>query len=162
MKQAKRLPENRTIASAAVETTLAAHRGVMQAILGVEACLDRHPDADGIWLGTLRAELPRLVETLERHFDEEQTGPLYQSVPLAHPRFAERLRVLEAEHETLLAGARAGADRAHRLGPRGVELHELRALNGEIQLLVARIRRHEAEENEIVLEAHWGEVGGGD
>jgi hypothetical protein len=31
-----------------------------------------------------------------------------------------------------------------------------------LQLMVATIRRHEAEENEIVIQAHWDEVGVGD
>jgi hypothetical protein len=162
MSTAKRPPESRTADATAVDVVLSEHCGVTQAVTRVEACLDRHPDAEGVWLVALGAELPRLAETLCRHFEDEQAGPLYQSVPLAHPRFAERLQALEAEHETLLNSARVTANRARQMAARNFELHDLRAFNGEVQLLVARIRRHEAEENEIVLEAHWGEVGGGD
>ena len=42
------------------------------------------------------------------------------------------------------------------------EIYQMRELNAQVQLLVATIRRHEAAENEIVIEAHWDEVGVGD
>ncbi len=41
-------------------------------------------------------------------------------------------------------------------------IHSLREFNAGVQLLIASIRRHEAEENEVVLSAHWQEYGAGD
>ncbi|HXV76604.1 MAG TPA: hemerythrin domain-containing protein [Candidatus Polarisedimenticolaceae bacterium] len=143
-----------------LEQTLDDHRAAMQVVAGVEDCLDRHPDRDGEWIETLRSELRRLIETLRAHFSAEEDGPLYRALPVSHPRFATRLRTLEAEHGRILDRAAQAVIRADRLSePR---LYEIRELNADLQLLVATIRRHEAEENEIVLSAHWDEVGIGD
>ena len=42
------------------------------------------------------------------------------------------------------------------------EIHELRELNAHVQLFIATIRRHEAEENEIIMGAYWDELGAAD
>jgi hypothetical protein len=143
-----------------VEATLDDHRKAMQIVSGVEDCLDRHPDRGGEWIGNLRQELPRLLETLRCHFSAEQEGPLYRNLPISHPRFANRLRKLETEHEWILKSAEQAIARAERMDD--PHLYEIREFNAELQLLVATIRRHEAEENEIILAAHWDEVGTGD
>ena len=44
----------------------------------------------------------------------------------------------------------------------GAEPYRLHELNARVQLLIAKIQRHESEENEIVLDAHWSDLGMGD
>lgn len=136
------------------------HRETMQIVSGVESCLDRRPDRRGNWVADVLAELPRLLETLRCHFSAEQEGPLYRTLPVSHPRFADRLKKLEAEHERILRSTEQAIRRAERFDE--PQLYEIREFNAELQLLVATIRRHEAEENEIILAAHWDEVGTGD
>ena len=142
------------------EETLAEHRDAMEVVSEVEDCLDRHPDLEGGWIGQIREELPRLADTLRAHFAAEQEGPLYRQLPLSHPRFAERLRRLEAEHAGILRSIVEVTRQAEELEE--PQLYEVREFNAALQLLVATIRRHEAEENEIILSAHWDEVGAGD
>jgi hypothetical protein len=143
-----------------VDETLEQHRGCMRVVAEVEQCVDQQPDREGAWLGRLAECLPRLASTLRAHFQVEQQGPLYRTLPVSFPRFAHRLEQLEAEHirileavDSIVARARDSSD--HRV-------HELRELNAQVQLVIATIRRHEAEENEIVIQAHWDEVGVGD
>jgi hypothetical protein len=147
-------------ASSGVDETLEEHREAMAVVSSVEDCLDRHPDREGHWIAKLRGELPRLLETLRCHFSAEQEGPLYRTLPVSHPRFAERLSKLETEHALILRSAEAAVRKAD--GLKEPQLYEIREFNAELQLLVATIRRHEAEENEIILSAHWDEVGTGD
>lgn len=143
-----------------VDATLDDHRETMRAVSTIEAQLDRGPGANGDWVLGLLEELPRLCETLRCHFSEEQEGPLYRSLPVTHPRLATRLAKLEAEHSTVLAAIEEAIRRGRELSD--PQLYEMREYNAQLQLLIARIRRHEAEENEIILEAHWDEVGTGD
>jgi len=139
--------------------TLDEHRECMALVAEIERCLDRTPDARG-WLDELRDKLPRLADKLVHHFEDEESHYLYREVPLTFPRFASTLDKLKSEHAEILDAARATIDRTRTL--RSAEMHELRELNARIQLLVATIRRHEAEENEILLRAYWHDVGAGD
>jgi len=143
-----------------VEDALQDHRECMHVVSTVEGCLDSHPDREGRWIEQLRRELPRLAETLRCHFSAEQEGPLYRSLPVTHPRFAPQLRRLEAEHARIVRAVEDAVLKAASFS--APHMYQIREFNAELQLLVAQIRRHEAEENEIILSAHWDEVGTGD
>jgi len=143
-----------------VEETLEEHRGCMAVVAEVERCLDRQPDREGEWLGRLRDTLPKLATTLRAHFRVEQEGPLYSKLPISSPRFAHQLEKLEAEHLRILETVDSVVARTREL--QAAPMYEMRELNAQVQLIVATIRRHEAEENEIVIQAHWDEVGVGD
>ena len=149
-----------TAEKSAADEALNEHRECMQVVSSVENCLDRHPDREGQWIGQLSEELPRLAETLRSHFIAEQEGPLYQTLPVTHPRFASRLQKLEGEHAKIIAAVEDAVQKAVSLND--PQMYEIREFNAELQLMVATIRRHEAEENEIILSAHWDEVGTGD
>jgi len=143
-----------------LEETLQQHHTCMSRVAELEEILDQHPDEEGRWIGRIREELPRLRGTLSHHFAEEQEAALYRELPVRYPRFAERIKKLASEHDGILEAidtVTAAAQGLHQ-----AELHELRELNARIQLLVATIRRHEAEENELIMSAHWDEVGAGD
>ena len=142
------------------ESALARQRQLLHAVTDLEDCLDRPPETSGEWLGELQRCLPRLVRSLRDHFREEEAGYLHRELPLQFPRFADRLRHLAAEHAGILTSADAACEQCGEL--QSAEMHQLRELNGRVQLLVATIRRHEAEENEILFSAHWDEVGAGD
>ena len=149
-----------TVQKSVADEALEEHRECMQVVSSVESCLDRHPDREGQWVAQLCDELPRLAETLRCHFSAEQEGPLYCTLPVTHPRFASRLSKLEGEHEKIIEAVEEAVQKA--IGLRDPQMYEIREFNAELQLMVATIRRHEAEENEIILSAHWDEVGTGD
>jgi len=150
----------KTAQKSVADEALEEHRECMQVVSTVESCLDRHPDRDGQWIAQLCDELPRLAETLRCHFTAEQQGPLYSTLPVTHPRFASRLQKLEGEHAKIIKAVEEAVQKAVDL--HDPQMYEIREFNAELQLMVATIRRHEAEENEIILSAHWDEVGTGD
>ena len=143
-----------------VDETLEEHRGCMAVVAQVEECLDRQPDREGRWIDRIAETLPLLASTLRAHFRAEQEGPLFRKLPIRFPRFAHRLEQLEAEHVRILETTDGVVARVRDLGQ--AQMYEMRELNAQIQMLIATIRRHEAEENEIVIQAHWDEVGVGD
>ena len=143
-----------------VEETLDEHRGCLQLLTEVERCLDRPPDDRQRWLADLKRALARLASALRRHFEGEESGPIFRSLPLLHPRLARPLARLEAEHPVMLERMDDVLHKAERL--ENTEIFELRELNGSVQLLLSQIRRHEAAEDELVIRAHWEEVGVGD
>jgi hypothetical protein len=96
---------------------------------------------------------------MREHFEAEEEGPLFE-LPLRRPRFATRLEALKDEHPRLLAEAVRITEIV--AGMRNAELFELREINARIQLFVARLRRHEATENELIYEAYWDDIGCGD
>jgi len=143
-----------------LEETLQQHHTCMSRVAELEKALDQHPDEEGRWIGRIRKELPLLRGTLSHHFEEEQEAALYRELPVRYPRFADRIKKLASEHDGILQAIDTVTVAAQ--GLHQAELHELRELNARIQLLVATIRRHEAEENELIMSAHWDEVGAGD
>jgi len=146
---------------ASIEETLDEHRACMDMVSEVEHCLDRHPKPGGEWTVRLRAALTRLGETLRGHFAGEEQGPMFTRMPESHPRFAARLQKLKNEHAVILDRVREVLDRVNVVKDDARD-YELREINSHAQLLIATLRRHEAEENEIVIAAHWDEVGVGD
>ena len=141
-----------------VQSTLDDHVECMETVARVEACLEGRPDQ--AWLARLRDELPTMIETLCCHFSQEAEGSLYQEVPVRYPRFSARLRVLLDEHADIVRRAKKTAEQADQLAD--AEPYQLQEFAARVHLLVAKIRRHEAEENEVVLSAHWQEFGTGD
>jgi len=143
-----------------LDDTREEHRECMEVVGELVACLERHPDDAAEWVVQLDRQLGILEKTMREHFAVEEKGPLYSGLPVSHPRLAGRLRALESEHGAMLVAIDRVKEKARALDD--PEPYELRELNARAQLLVAQIQRHEAQENEIVLEAHWGEVGVGD
>lgn len=150
--------DEETGSSASLDEVVREHGECMKVVSDVEACLDRPPDGEG--LAVLRDELRRLVGVLQAHFSAEEAGALYRDVPVQFPRFSSRIDRLREEHGRILGAAEDVARRADRM--HRPEVYELRELNARAQLLVATIRRHEAEENEIIVCAHVDDVGVGD
>ena len=143
-----------------VEETLDEHRGCMKLVSDVEACLDRRPDQPAAWLAQLREALESLGFGLRQHFRAEEAGRLFADLAESHPRLSGPLNKLVDEHRLMLAAIEAAIGRADALAD--PEPFELRELNARVQMLIAQIRRHEAEENELVLRAYWRESGVGD
>ena len=143
-----------------VDQTIGAHRECMRVVSSLEACLNQSQEDQGSWLGGLCEKLPLLGSTLRAHFQHEQEGYLYRELPLDFPHFAARLERLESEHRRILEAVQDATERSSELNQAETcETHEVRQLHDRVQLLVANIRRHEAEENEILLSAHWRDIG---
>jgi hemerythrin-like domain-containing protein len=132
----------------------------MRVVAEVETILGQAPDRDGEWMGRLMAKLPTLSASMRAHFSAEEQGALFTELPLKKPRLEQRIRNLGTEHGKMVADLDRITEMARAL--RQPEIHELRELNAHIQLFIATIRRHEAEENEIIMSAYWDELGAAD
>ncbi len=148
---ADRLPE-----SSGVE-----HHSCVEAVVALENILGRAPDHEGGWLEALRGELDELATALMAHFEEEMASDLYGSLAHRAPQCSARLEELMDEHDEILQRLDAVREEAGQLSD-DAELYQLRELNAHAQMLAAIIRRHEAEENEMVMRAYWQEIGSGD
>ena len=142
---------------ALVQQTLRAHDRASWIVAEVEACLEARPDGEGRWAAVLIEKLSRLDVALRDHFRSEEQGALYGVLPERLPHLAERLGELQKEHGRILEMIRDTIDEANR--QRDATPQEMPRLRALVQLVVATIERHEAAENELVVEAHWGEVG---
>ncbi len=132
----------------------------LKIVSDVEACLDQSPVEDGPWLAHLLGKLPSLGGSLAAHFKVEQEGPLYQELPLILPRFAERVDKLASDHRQILEETHSVTERARTM--HGAPVGQLHRLKHRLQFLVATIRRHEIEENDVLISAHWSDIGVGD
>jgi hemerythrin-like domain-containing protein len=146
--------------AAPFQDTLDEHRECMQYVVAIESCLDRRPDDASLWIGRLMEHLPGLARTMREHFEAEEQGKLFNDLPKRSPMVYSRIETLKEEHPRLLREVERIIEVASEM--RDAELHELREINARIQLFVARLRRHEATENELIFEAYWDDYGTGD
>ena len=153
-------PTTRSEEEASLKQTLDEHRECMAYVSKLEACLDHQPDDSSLWIGQLLDHLPGLARTMREHFEDEERGPLFAELPQRHPHVSDRLDALKNEHPRMLVEIDKIIDLTG--GMRDAEVYELRELNARIQLFVARLRRHEAAENELMYELYWNDIGTGD
>ena len=126
----------------------------------VEGCVESVPDTEGRWADCLRGSLNDLAAGLREHFTDEEESCLFQDVPLAFPQFATCIAELRSEHASFLSSLESALGEARHLVrcPRA----ESRELRERVRVLIATLRRHEAQENEILWRAYWDDAGGGD
>lgn len=101
-----------------------------------------------------------VLEHLKMHFSGDAEGNLFAEISMSCPHFSGRLASLAAEHSKILESFRQVAERAgsHEAGDGEAE----RRLCLQAQAAVATLRRHEAEENEIIMRAYWEDLGAPD
>ncbi len=143
-----------------LERAIEEHKECTRRLVELESCLGERADTEVRSLAALRDCLAAVSETFRVHFASEQQGPLFREFPSTFPQFSFRLEKLAAEHGTLLAEAAELEARVEEL--RKVHAREMRAIETRVRLLAARLRRHEAEEDEILLSAYWDDAGLGD
>lgn len=133
--------------------TLAEHRGCLELISKVEDCLNRERTKPEQWVSALHRSVRLLAGGLQEHFQSEENGPIFSVLPRSHPHLSAALGKLQDEHSAILDDIASVIARANAL--HGPERFQLEELNARVQIVIARIRRHEAEENELVVRAHW-------
>jgi hypothetical protein len=127
----------------------AQHRELRQMLSEIEATND---------LGRLVTVLEDLRSELRLHFadEEREDGGLAEAVGASAPRHMRRLDQLLAEHAQLL-------QEADRLITRGRTLLDgaVRDIQQEALALSEHLRRHEAQETELLSDAVYADIGGG-
>lgn len=138
------------------ERTLEEHHSCMQLVDAVEGAINVEAAGTG-WLDQLHGCLTKLSLELGAHFERETQGYLFQELPARFPRFAARLDRLGTEHSSIITGLSGLLGECDQV--RSGTDQDRHKLCGRVQLLVSTIRRHEAEENEILISAHWDDLG---
>lgn len=116
------------------------------------------PDPGAMWWVELAAQLDRLDDALAVHrADVEGPGGLHAQVLAEAPRVAHTVARLEIEHDRLAVTIRELRLLVGQLSgdPDGVA--EVSAATAE---LVARLRRHDSDADDMVHEAYRVDIGG--
>jgi hemerythrin len=104
--------------------------------------------------------IPRLTELLsdlrdqiERHFAQEEVGGYMEEALSLAPRFSGQAQALLKQHAELSQAVRELLSRARRDNPAWNSLH------ADLQVLVKKLKAHEAGENRIIEAAFNEDLG---
>jgi iron-sulfur cluster repair protein YtfE (RIC family) len=100
-----------------------------------------------------------LVEQLEQHFDEEETGGFFDQIVSQTPRHAERCKSLREEHTWLLASIRELNEQAS-LGDDSDDWWQ--RLESKFHEFSKELMQHESKENELVQKVYTEDIGPAD
>jgi hemerythrin-like domain-containing protein len=147
----------RSAATDSRHDVLEEHRRLVGRIQELESWLER-TDRSSEWAAKLSTMLLAVAALLRAHFGGEAEISVFVALNEEHPRFSAKISQLESEHPRILQLFGAAADRAASLqagSPRDYD-----ALAAQAQAAIAMLRRHEAEENEMIMNAYWDDLGG--
>jgi hypothetical protein len=106
--------------------------------------------------------LARLRDRVAMHFSLEESFGYFDDALTVAPRLSKRAEVLRAQHQTLFLDCCGLVERAERLLYHESHHGTLRGLAEAFVAFEVRLRRHEAAENELIMQAFMEDVGGGD
>lgn len=107
------------------------------------------------WRAELAPRTGTLVEHLKVHFSSPAEAGVFDDMQRRTPHLLDKLSSLTREHATILAELRDLAELAARAGgPDG------KKLAAKARAIVASVRRHKSEENELILRGMYDDLGG--
>ena len=134
---------------------LADHRNLQQILTELTKELDSPLDAE--LPARLSEGFAQLRSFLVTHFRSEEQGTLFSEIPLKFPWLAAQVEGLVAEHAAITADLAIVLDRTEQID--GTDASAMHALKAQIKMVFAKILRHEAEENELITQAYWKDLG---
>ncbi len=135
------------------------HRRITNVLQRIEQWVVE-PKTGAGWSGELGGMLEELQGLLKEHFGGEAEAKLFEQTIASAPHLTTQLTKLAKEHSQILQAFRAALEQAQKLDSGDQE--QVRGLQRKVQLALATLRRHESEENEIIMRAYWEDMGGGD
>lgn len=115
---------------------------------------------DGGWGPELGRKSANVLEHLSHHFSGDAEGTFFADVAKRAPHLIGKLTGLTSEHAEILKEFRQVAEQASALD--GDDMAAASRLAARTRRVVATLRRHEAEENELIFNAFWDDLGVGD
>ena len=107
----------------------------------------------------VREKLVALCDKLESHFRTEEEDGFFTQITDQAPRLTDQADKLCDEHRTMLDEAKSLAIRAIRCD----QFHELQQeIQPAFHEFSKHLMHHESEENEMLQEAYWEDIGPGD
>lgn len=138
------------------EAVLEEHREISSCVARIEEQLMR--PAIGGWPATLADRLDELSTLLRAHFSGEAEASFFREVITIAPHLQARLSALALEHGKILQALSKASSLARTpdAAARGLLLRR------KVQLTLATLRRHESEENEMIMRAYLRDLGASD
>jgi len=112
------------------------------------------------WVPAVMHHLSELGEVLAPHFRGEREGALYTEAPVKVPHLAQKIERLMTEHQAFLT--ELGAIHATAQASMDPDAALMNSIRDRTVALIAALRQHKAEENEILMAAFWDDLGVGD
>lgn len=133
------------------------HRQITRMLGHLDEAIDT-TRTDAEWAARVRHVLGDLIPLLKAHFRGEAEASFFREVMEGAPHLAPLLNRLALEHPKILAGFEAAEQLAGAVDP--ADVGRVSALKRSVVLAMATLKRHEAEENELIMQAHWDVLGG--
>lgn len=108
------------------------------------------------WGAELGRRAADVHERLKAHFGGDAEGTFFSEVAQQAPHLLGKLTALTAEHAEILKEFRAIAESASQIGGDDGEATRVAT---RARRVVAVLRRHEAEENELIFKTFWDDIG---
>ena len=136
---------------------LAEHKQLAQDVAAVDDWANADtPRASG-WGQEMSRRSATAVEHLRKHFGGEAEAELFEDFLEHSPHLVDKLKALSSEHAVIINELREVAEKSKAATGKDAERVAKKA-----RAAVALLRRHEAEENELILRNAYEEFGGGD
>jgi len=109
------------------------------------------------WGRDLSRRAAELVEQLRAHFGGDAEGTFFFDVTKRSPHLLPKLTALTAEHPEILKEFREVAQAAAQLA--AADSDAATRIAARTRRVIATLRRHEAEENELIFKTFWDDIG---
>lgn len=149
---------NRVDAHAEAEAAFLEHGEISEDVAEFEKWLESGESGDAVWAGRLGEQLAPLCNTLKAHFAGEESSGLYNKVPPGAGDYSDAIERLFDEHYDMIREIESLIQSAHAITGNTFE-GDRQALSRRARGIIFALRRHEAEENEILHKIYWGDTG---
>jgi hypothetical protein len=130
-----------------------AHATLLEHLRDLEKAVDPTHDHS---VADVAAQLDAVIVEIREHFRAEEHGGLLDRLPKAEPRFGHTVRRLIAEHRSLAESLDALIEIAATIDRLTPEFRE------KVFSWIHRVRRHEIDEDDLILEAYSRDLGNAD
>jgi hypothetical protein len=148
-----------------VAQVLDEHRHLREVIAELKSFLEAPRPEIGVkgahtWSSELSQRLVKLHDELFRHFRFEENSGMVEDLSIAHPRFADRIDKVVAEHPQMLKAVRAIMTDA--LCYSEGECPEDPELRRRILAVLEQLHEHERQETDLIQRAEYRDTGAAD
>ncbi len=139
------------------EAAFQEHGEISEGVSEFERWLERSVDGDAAWAKDLHTQLVPLCNILKAHFASEESSSLYKRMPEKSAGFADAIERLFDEHYDMIREIESLIQSAHAI-PGSTFEGDRRILTRRARGIIFALRRHEAEENEILHQMYWADL----
>jgi len=138
------------------------HRALLKALADLDNAFSELPEMSGFnqWKLERLWQLRDFLNQLQKHFDLEEAGGFNEELTRSAPQLASRIAGLEEDHLKITSDLNHILDVLKPVP--NIESPRIERVKVRLAELIAFIRRHEAEETDLIQEALYQDFGVGD